>query len=114
MIKGVEVTVVRPSEKTKDRLGEEVAGAETREAVGNVLISPPTTADLEAARQDGYTVALTLHFPKTYEAGLQGCEVELPAPWGGVYRVIGNPLPLMAENTPGAWNRPVNVEVCNG
>lgn len=113
-MRGIQVVVKRPSEPTENRLGEKVAGEVVSETVKNVLVGTPATADLEAARENGDTISLTLHFPKTYTANLRRCSVELPAPWAGVYRVIGDPLPLMDCNTPTAWNRPVNVEVCNG
>ena len=64
-MRGIEVTVLRPT-RTTDRLGNEVDGEPEREQVENVLVAPGPTADMEASRPDGVTVALTLHFPKTY------------------------------------------------
>ena len=110
-MRGIEVTVLRPT-RTTDRLGNEVDGEPEREPVGNVLVVPGPTADMDAARPDGVTVALTLHFPKMYMASLEGCSVELPEPWEGIYRVIGNPMPYM--KSPGPWNRPVEVEMAHG
>ena len=110
-MRGIEVTVLRPT-RTTDRLGNEVDGEPEREQVENVLVAPGPTADMEASRPDGVTVALTLHFPKTYTASLEGCSVELSAPWAGTYRVIGNPMPYM--RSPGQWNRPVEVEMAHG
>lgn len=110
-MRGIEVTVLRPT-RTTDRLGNEVDGEPEREQVDNVLVAPGPTADMEAARPDGVTVALTLHFPKTYTASLEGCSVELPEPWEGTYHVIGNPMPYM--RSPGQWNRPVEVEAAHG
>lgn len=110
-MRGIEVTVLRPT-RTTDRLGNEVDGEPEREQVENVLVAPGPTADMEASRPDGVTVALTLHFPKTYTASLEGCSVELPEPWEGTYRVIGNPMPYM--RSPGQWNRPVEVEMAHG
>ena len=110
-MRGIEVTVLRPT-RTTDRLGNEVDGEPEREPVGNVLVAPGPTADMDAARPDGVTVALTLHFPKTYAASLEGCSIELPGPWEGTYRVIGNPMPYM--KSPGPWNRPVEVEMAHG
>lgn len=110
-VRGIPVTVLRPT-RTTDRLGNEVDGKPEYETVENVLVAPGQTADMEASRPDGVTVALTLHFPKTYTASLEGCSVELPAPWAGTYRVIGNPMPYM--RSPGQWNRPVEVEDAHG
>lgn len=110
-IRGIAVTVLRPS-RTIDRLGNEVDGEPEEETVDNVLVVPGATADMEASRPDGVGVALTLHFPKTYAASLEGCSVRLPAPWEGVFKVIGSPMPYM--RSPTAWNRPVEVEEAHG
>ena len=110
-MRGITVTVLRPTRET-DRLGNEVDAAPVEELVDNVLVAPGATADMEAARPDGTSVALTLHFPKTYTESLEGCFVRLPAPWEGVYSVIGNPMPYMASPT--AWNRPVEVAEAHG
>jgi hypothetical protein len=60
------------------------------------------------------TVAYALHFPKSFVGSLEGCEVVLPEPWAGTYRVIGNPGHYMDANTPTRWNLPVEVEVAHG
>ena len=114
MLKGTSVTVIAPNFDGYDRFGEPIATTPTRTTVDNVLVSPGGTADLEAAREDGVTVALTLHFPKSFTADLRGCEVELAGQFAGTYRVIGEPKPYMYENTPTAWHMPVEVEACHG
>ena len=115
-MKTTTVTVLRPVEGPPDRLGNPTRQGHVAEEVPGVLISPGATADLEAARPEGATVAYTLHFPKSYTAPLEGCEVQLPEPWAseGGYRVVGDPRPYMAGNTPGPWNRPVEVEAAHG
>jgi len=82
--------------------------------VDDVLIAPGATESLEASRPEGVQVAYTLHFPKTFSGTLEGCEVVLPAPWAGTYRVIGCPSPYMDENTPTRWHMPVEVEAAHG
>ena len=82
--------------------------------VDGVLVEPGANESLEASRPEGVQVAFTLHFPKTYSGTLEGCEIELPAPWTGVYRVIGNPGRYMMDNTPTRWNMPVEVEKAYG
>ena len=114
MLRGVSVTIVRPVAGAADRLGNATITGVEREVVDNVLVAPGDTTESDASRPNSVTAALTLHFPKSYAASLRGCEVELPAPWGGTYRVIGDPMPYMSENTPGQWNRPVSVEVAHG
>lgn len=116
MIGGVAVTVLRPVPAGRDRLGNPAYGKPVREVVGDVLIQPGPTKDLEASRPEGVTVALTLHFPKAFEGSLEGCVVELPAPWSreGGYRVIGDPQPYMEGLCPTRWNRTVEVEAAHG
>lgn len=83
------------------------------ESVDNVLVSPGPREDLpEVARPDGTTVAWTLHFPKTFSGSLRGARIsvrgEAPA------LVVGDPKPFTAENTPGDWNMPVEVQRTDG
>ena len=113
MITGVTIEVQRPIKGAADRFGNETTTYQ-RERVCNVLVSPGSTSDMEAARPDGVTVAYTLHFPKTFTGSLKGCEIELPAPWSGVYRVIGDPREYIDANTPTKWHIPVQVEDANG
>lgn len=115
MIKGVTVTVYRPTySQDADRFGNRVQNGLTAETVDNVLVSPGGTDDLEAARPEGVSVDYTLHFPKGYAAPLEGCSVELPSPWGCTCRVVGDPRPYIDANTPTAWHLPVEVEVAHG
>lgn len=114
MIRGASVTVVAPNYDGYDRFGNPMPTTPTETTVDNVLVSPGATNDLEASRPEGVTVAYTLHFPRTFADSLEGCEITLPAPWTGTYRVIGDPRPYMDENTPTAWHMPVEVEACHG
>ena len=114
MISGTTVEVLRPITGNADRLGNAVVDAWESETVANVLVAPGATADLDASRPEGVTVAFTLHFPKGYTSSLEGCLVELPAPWSGTYRVVGNPRPYMDVNTPTPWHMPVEVEEAHG
>ena len=115
MLSGTTVTVKRPFGLTgRDRFGNAQHGSPVDEAVDNVLVAPGATEDLEAARPEGAMVAYTLHFPKGYDGSLEGCYVELPAPWEGTYRVIGDPHPYMDANTPTPWHMAVEVEAAHG
>ena len=114
MIIGTSVKVLRPGASTVDRFNNNVKPTYNEETVDNVLIAPGATDDLQASRPEGVTVAYSLHFPKTYTGSLEGCKVELPAPWSGVYRVIGDPREYMNTNTPTNWHMPVEVEVAHG
>ena len=113
MIRGVAVTVRTPSFGDADRLGNRaVTFSETM--VRDGLVSPGATSDLDASRPEGVSVAYTLHFPKTFTGALEGCEIVLPAPWAGTYRVVGNPRPYIGANTPTRWHMPCEVEAAHG
>lgn len=112
-MQGASVIVHAPTAATVDRFGN-VESTWTSYTVDDVLIAPGATADLEASRPEGVQVAYSLHFPKTFSESLEGCKIELPAPYGGVYRVIGKPSPYMGANTPTRWNTPVEVERADG
>ena len=114
MIRGVTVTVQTPTAWQTDRYNNTVVTAYAPLIVPNVLIVPGATAELEAGRPDGVSVAFTLHFPKSFNESLEGALVDLPEPFGGTYRVIGNPRPYMDENTPTPWHMPVEVEAVRG
>ena len=80
------VCVVRPAPALAD-LGEPAGGEPEREEV-RCVVCPGPTADLDATRPNGVSVAYTLHFPKTYAADLRGCSVEVR---GAAYDVVGDP-----------------------
>ena len=111
MIRGETVIVVHKVKAGMDAFHVPTYTFET-ETVPNVLVSPASTDDLEAiARPEGDTVALALHFPKTYTASLRGSLVEVR---GRRYEIQGDPQSYMDENTPGAWNRPVTATLVEG
>lgn len=113
MARGTTITVLRPFHDGTDRLGNPIE-AFRPETVDDVLVSPGPTSNLDATRPQGAKVAYTLHFPKPYAEDLRGCHVELPQPWGGRYRIVGQPVPYMEQNTPTRWWMPAEVEVAHG
>lgn len=113
MIKGVTVTVKTPKSNSVDRFGNAVYTFKDS-TVNNVLVAPGVTADLEAARPEGVSVDLTLHFPKSFTASLEGCLIVLPAPWSGTYSVVGSPSQYIDANTPTNWHMSVEVVRVNG
>ena len=115
MMRGTNIVVLKPVDGQRDRFGNVITTYE-RVDVSDVLVSPGATADLEASRPEGVTVAFTLHFPKTFTETLEGCEIELPEPWtaGNPYRIIGAPAPYMDANTPTRWHMTAEVESAHG
>lgn len=110
LIQGEEVTVVRPTFE-RDSLGETTYGPPERTVVEGVVVAPGPTADLDASRPEGVTVAFTLCFPKTYAEPLRGCSVEVR---GRSCRVVGDPAPYTPGNVPGPWNYTVEVARADG
>lgn len=110
LIKGEAVTVVRRTAK-RDEVGDVIGFDEAREEVANVVVYPGETADLDASRPNGVTVAFTTCFPKTYEGELRGCSVVVR---GTEYAVVGDPQRYSPENTPGDWNLTAEVTRTDG
>lgn len=109
-LRGVQVAVLRPTPGEPDPFGAHVPGEPERIEVGNVLVDSPSGDDLESSvRQYGTACDLTLHFPKGFHSDLRGCSVEIPAPWEGVYEIMGDPKPLDPSLTPGEHCMPVHV-----
>lgn len=110
LIQSETVTVIR-TEKVLDELGEPMEAEAVAESVTGVVVAPGATADLDASRPEGVTVAYTLCFPKTYTGELKGCAVEVR---GERFRVVGDPQRYTEANTPGAWNLTVEVTRTDG
>ena len=113
MIRGVTVQVNRPYQSSTDRFNNVVYGM-TGESIGNVLIHSGSSEDLDASRPEGVSVEYTLRLPNTFYGSLEGCSVELPAPWSGTFDVIGDITYLIPENTPTHWNGVVEVGHAHG
>lgn len=90
-------------------IGEEIWDEKTQEVDG-VLVAPGNTADLAGnIRPDGVRIDFTLYFPSTFTASLRGATVTVR---GIACRVVGDPQQYL--DTPGHWNRVVQVEVTHG
>lgn len=109
-IKPEQVVVIRPMETGRDALNAPIYEWSEEPPVA-VVVAPGATADLGASRPEGVTVSFTLHFPKSYTASLRGCRVRVR---GDEFHVVGDPQPYTPENTPGEYNRPVEVEAIHG
>jgi len=105
MFSTITAIVQRREEGATDRFNNETSTLAEPERVGGVLVDAPTTEDMEAARINGYSASLVLHWPTSQAYRLRGAEITLPEPWGGPFRVVGNPMPLMPENNPLPWTR---------
>ena len=106
------VTVLRPNPTGgTDPFGAPVEGEPAEEEVDGALVTPGATADLDASRPEGVSLALTIHFPRGYGKSLKGCTIEYA---GEAYRVIGDPQPYMEAGVPGPWAMTVEVERVDG
>lgn len=97
-----------------DIYGDDIAAYADPVDVHGVLVVPGTSVEFGENRQDGIRVELTAHFPKEWSGDLRGAKVDLPAPYGDGWDVVGNPMPYMPENTPGRWNMPVGLVRSDG
>ncbi|WP_195393510.1 hypothetical protein [Actinomyces urogenitalis] len=107
-MRGESVTILTRSEQGRDELNAPVMTWVVEAVVDDVLVAPATTTDLTGAiRPDGTRADLTLHMPKTYTGPLRGRRVRVR---GGLFEVVGDPQHYEIANTPGRWNRPVDVK----
>lgn len=109
LIKTETVTVQRKT-VSYDELGE-VESEELESEELECIVEPGASADLEASRPNGVTVSFTVHFPKTYKASLRGASLVLR---GKEYAVVGDPQGYTEANTPGPFNRTVEVSETDG
>jgi hypothetical protein len=112
MITGEQVLVRRREEVGRDP-GNNPVFEWSDVVVDNVLVAPGPREDVEGGnRLEGVRVAWNLHFPKEFTESLRGAQISVR---GGPFSpVIGDPGSYMEENTPGDWNRPVEVERVDG
>lgn len=110
LIQGETVYVLEPTTET-DVLGDPVPGFSEPVEVGNVVVIPGATSDMDATRPNGVEVAYTLCFPKTFAGDLRGRSVKVR---GKVYGVVGDPQRYAEENTPGPWNLTAEVARADG
>lgn len=110
MLGTAECTVLRPV-VTQDEFGDSVVDYYEEEVVDDILIVPGACKELDGNRPEGVVVSYTIHFPYWYEKNLRGCAIVFEEE---AFSVIGDPRPYMIDNTPGAWNRPVEVVRVDG
>lgn len=65
----------------------------------------------DSGRRRGDILIYTLHFPKTFTAEISDAHVIVR---GKKLRVVGTPQCYTPENTPGKWNRQVQVRSIDG
>ena len=111
------IRVTRPAPESIDVLGITCYGTPVTFDVGGVIVQPADVSKAsvgDSTRERRPLAALVLHVPKSCDASLSGCSVELlppcPAAWAGSWDVVGDPMPLDPALTPGPWNREVRVE----
>ena len=112
MITGETVEVVSRQKVGTDALNSPVFEWVSEGEVEDVLVAPGSTSDVEGSiRPDGVEVVFSLHWPKADARSLKGKRVKVR---GESFAVIGDPRPFTDANTPGRWNRPVQVSEVNG
>lgn len=109
LIAGETVTIVSPSVELDD-LGEPTYGEPVRTTLKGCIVQPGSTADLDATRPNGVTVAFTVYMTDP-GLSLRGCSIELR---GETYEVVGDPKPSTAANVPGGRNLQVEVTRADG
>jgi hypothetical protein len=114
MIRGVDVTVLRPVAGERDRFGNETRAGHVSAVMPDALLAPGASAGFEASRPEGVRVAFTLHVPKTWTESLEGCEVVVPGTQGGTFRCIADWAPYMDSNTPTRWHGSIELEATHG
>lgn len=116
MIKGRTVRVELRDRSARDSFGNDVESYLAPEVVGNVVVQPGACAELDSSRPEGVKVALTLHWPKTWDhRSLRGARVTIDAlPYAGEYHVVGDPKPFDPDFCPTDWDMPVEVEAVDG
>lgn len=99
LLEGQTVVVELASATATDPFGNPVKTFETLE-VENVLAQPVSTDDLGPERPNGITIDVRFFFPKTFDRDLTGARIT----WGGhTFNVLGTPLQLPPDLTPGIW-----------
>ncbi|NJI60948.1 hypothetical protein HCX50_16080 [Microbacterium oxydans] len=109
---GETVTVLRRIDGPDNAHGEPTQTIDETN-VDDVLVAPGPRADIsDTARPAGTVVAWNLHFPKTFTGSLRGALIRVrgQAPC----KVIGDPQPFTADNTPTRWWMPVEVTRADG
>jgi hypothetical protein len=105
LIKGETVVVEIPAPSGIDGYNATAFGQPGLQSVDNVLVVPGAPLDLnESNRPDAAKVKFTLHFPKNYQGGLEGCHILVR---GERLKVVGAPAPYTEAATPGGWSMPV-------
>ena len=111
MISGETVTVRTCSGHATDAFNNEVPTYAEPVEVGNVVVAPGATTGETKQHPDGVSVALTLHFPKSYDGDLRGALVTVR---GHEYAVVGDPEGYTKANVRGPWWLPVEVARADG
>lgn len=111
MIRGETVSVRARTGSVADEFNNEVPTYAAPVDVPGVVVAPGTTTGETRQHPDGVSVALTLHFPKSYDGDLRGALVTVR---GHEYRVVGDPEGYTKANVRGPWWLPVEVARADG
>lgn len=113
-MKGIEITLISKTADGLDAFNQPVY-KDTKVTIADVLVGEPSTTDIENnLTAYGKRTAYTLAIPKGDTNVWEGAEVELPAPFDGTYRVIGDAIAGIEANIPLRWNKKVHLEQIEG
>lgn len=111
---GIDITL-----KTKEQIGisgfNQPVYRDVEVIVSDVLVGEPNSEDIQTnLTAYGKKTSYTLAIPKGDTNIWEDAEVILPEPFGGTYKVIGNPTAGIEANIPLRWNKKVNLERLEG
>lgn len=113
-MKGIDITLISKTVDGTDIFNQPIY-KDTQITVSDVLVGEPSTADIENnLTAYGKRTAYTLAIPKGDTNTWEGCEVILPSPFDGTYKVIGNAIAGIEANIPLRWNKKVHLEKTEG
>ena len=111
---GIDITLISKTQTGTSGFNQPIY-KETEITVHDVLVGEPSTDDIQTnltayGKKRSYTLAI----PKGDISTWANAEVVLPEPFGGRYKVIGNPIAGIEANIPLRWNKKVSLEKLEG
>lgn len=110
MIQGIKIKLLQKTISGYDWSNQPEYTTEWVE-VDDVLVGEPSTDDVTSTLElYGKKVNYLLAIPKGDSHDWENTQVELPAPFSGIYNTIGAPTAGIESNIPLRWNKKVKIE----